>query len=153
MLVRDLFNPFLRQVGTLQVVAKVLSRHIKLKPNLVVAKALAGQARSFNRIFAFFYLLLSGATLIVEMDGLVRLHRQISDGEAHAGEQIAGMPFDLGNHPASFAPGCRLLLEYIVKPANIVGWAAYGSLQQMHDRLLQDGVAFEAGGVPVAVCF
>lgn len=98
-------------------------------------------------------MLLSGAALIVETDGPVQLHQQISDGEDHAEEQIAGMQFDLSNHPASFAPGRRLVFKVMVEPANVVGWAAYGALQQMLDKLLQDGVAFEADGVQVAFCF
>lgn len=74
-------------------------------------------------------MLLGCAALIVEADDPVWLHRRVGDDEAHAGEQIAGMLFDLGNHAASFAPGRRLVFEVMVEPANVVGWAAYGALQ------------------------
>ena len=119
-------SDFLRQFGTLEEVAKVVSQRMKLKPDLVVTKALAGQG---HRILAFLHVRLGCAALIVETDDPVRLHRQISDDEAQAGEQIATMPLDLGNHAASFAPGRRLVFEVMVEAANVVGWAAYGALQ------------------------
>jgi hypothetical protein len=48
--------------------------------------------------------LLRRATLIVEPDDPVWFHWQVGDNKADAGEQLAGMPFDLGNDPPWFVP-------------------------------------------------
>ena len=77
---------------------------MKLKSDLVVAEALARQSRPVDRIFAFLDVLFSRATLIVKTDDPVRLHRQIGNHEAHAREQITGVPLDLGDDAAGLLP-------------------------------------------------
>jgi hypothetical protein len=58
--------------------------------------------------------LLGGAALVVEPHHHpVRLHRQVGDDEADTREQLARMPFDLGNHTARLVPGRGLILEVL----------------------------------------
>ena len=87
---------------------------MKLKADLVLRYALAGQPRPVDRLLAFFDVLLGGATLIVEMDDPVRVHGQVGDDETDAGEQLAGMPLYLGDDLSWFVPGRRLILEVTV---------------------------------------
>ena len=77
---------------------------MKLKPDLIAPEPLAGQPRPVDRMLAFLDVLFCGATLIVEANDPVWLHRQVGDDKTHAGEKIAGVPFHLGNNPAYFAP-------------------------------------------------
>jgi hypothetical protein len=63
--------------------------------------------------------LLGGAPLIVEPHHPVRVHRQVGDYEAHAGEQLARGPLDFGNHPAWFVPTLRLILEILMETLDL----------------------------------
>jgi len=48
---------------------------MKLKPNLFLRHPLAGQPGPIDRLLAFLDVLLGGASLVVELDDLARLHR------------------------------------------------------------------------------
>jgi hypothetical protein len=48
-------------------------------------------------LLAFFDMRLCRSALVVKPDDPVRLHRQVGDDETDAGEQLAGMPLDLGD--------------------------------------------------------
>lgn len=104
----------LGKVCALQEDAEIVGQRVKLKADLVLRHALAGQPRPVDRLLTFFDVLLGGATLIVEMDDPVRVHRQVGDDETDAGEQLAGMPLYLGDDPSWFIPGRRLILEVTV---------------------------------------
>lgn len=95
---------FLWQVHTLKKDAEVVGQCVKLKPDLIVTELLAGQTGPSDGILAFFDVLLCGATLIVEAKQLFGRKGEVGDDKAEAGEQLTGMPFDLGNHPAGLAP-------------------------------------------------
>ena len=82
MLVSDLFGQF----SALEKVAKVVGQCMKLQPDLVVTEPFAGQSRPVDRVFAFFYVLLSSATLIVEVDDPLWLHRQVGDDKTDTRE-------------------------------------------------------------------
>ena len=84
--------------------AEILGQRVKLKADLVLRHALAGQARPVDRLLAFLDVLLGCAKLIVEMDDSVRVHGQVGDYETDAGEQIAGMPLYLGDAPVLRPP-------------------------------------------------
>ncbi len=60
----------LRQRQRAQEVAEVISEHMELKPNRIVAEAVARKPGSVDRVFAFLDPLLRRAALIVEGDGL-----------------------------------------------------------------------------------
>ena len=77
---------------------------MELQADLVLRHALAGQPCPIDRLLAFFDVLLCRAALILEADDPVRLHRQVGDDKADAREQLAGMPFYLGDNPARLAP-------------------------------------------------
>ncbi len=64
---------------------------------------------------SFLDVLLSCAASILEAGDLVRLHGQVGDDEAHAGEQLARMPLDLGDDAARLVPGRSLILEILMK--------------------------------------
>ena len=55
----------------------------------------------------------------LEAGDLVRLHGQVGDDEAHAGEQLARMPLDLGDDAARLVPGRSLILEVLVKALDL----------------------------------
>ena len=77
---------------------------MKLKSDLIIAEPFAGEPRPVDRVFAFLDVLFRCSALIVEPDDPVRFHRQIGDDEAHAREQITGVPLDLCDDAARFAP-------------------------------------------------
>lgn len=141
------------QISMAKEAAEIVCQRMKLKPDLVVAEPLAGEQRPVDRVFTFLDVLLSCATLIVEADDPLRLHRQVGDDKAHAGEQVAGVPFHLGNDPAGFAPGSCLILKVMVEAPHIIGWATHWALQEMRDSLLKHSVALQTDGVEVAFCF
>lgn len=70
-------------------------------------------------VFAFLDVLLGGAALVVEAHHPVWFHRQVDDDEADFGEQVARVPFDLGDRPARLVPGCRLILEVFVEALDL----------------------------------
>lgn len=104
---------------------------MKLKPDLIVAEPLAGKPCPVDRVFAFLDVLFGCGALIVEADDPVRLHRQIGDDKADAGEQVTGVPLHLGDDAAGCVPRCGLILEVMEETTNIVGWAANRTLQQV----------------------
>lgn len=66
-------------------------------------------AASFEFACSFGY-----SALVVEPDHPVPLQGQIGDDEADLWEQLARMPFDLGNDTARLVPTQRLILEILV---------------------------------------
>ena len=85
----------LGKVRALQEDAEIVRQCMKLKQHLVLRHALAGQARPVDRLLAFLDMLLGGASLIVEVDDSVGLHRKVGHDEADAGNS---------------SPGCHLTL-------------------------------------------
>lgn len=72
----------LGQVCALQENTEVVGQCMKLKSHLVLDHALAGQARPIDRLLAFLDALLNGATLIVETDDPVWVHRKVGHDKA-----------------------------------------------------------------------
>src|SRR3546814_19250709 len=104
--------------------------------------------RSAKGIFAFLDVLLCGAALVVEPHHPVWLHRQVGDDEADFGEQLARMPFDLGDDAARLVPGRRLILEVLEEPFALgPRRPSHGPCQPMPDLLAQDGVGGQTAGV------
>ncbi len=62
-------------------------------------------------MLAFLDVLLSGAARVVEPNHRVQLHRQVSEDEADAREQLTRTPLDLGKIAAIFVPRCDLILK------------------------------------------
>ena len=105
-------------------------------------------------VFALLDMLLGGAAPVVEPDHPVRLHRQIGDDEADTREQLARMPFDLGDHAALFVPGGRLIVEILEEPFDLgQRWSPHGPRQPMRDLFAQDVVGRQPNGVEVACLF
>ena len=77
---------------------------MQLQPDLIVTEPLAGQAGPCDGVLTFLDMLLGCATLIVKPKQLFRRKGKVGDDVASFGKQLAGMPFDLGNDPAGFAP-------------------------------------------------
>ena len=92
------------QVDATQESGRITGQCVQLQPHLVVAEALARQPRPAEGVFAFPDVLFGGAASIVEASDLIRLHGQVGDNEAHAGEQLARMPLDPGDHTAFPVP-------------------------------------------------
>lgn len=126
---------------------------MKLKPHLVLCHALAGQARPVDRLLTFFDVLLGGATLIVEMDDPVGVHRQVGHDEADAREQLAGMPLNLGNNALVFVPRRRLIIEIAVEAPHVVGRISHRALKQMRNLTLQNTIGTQPDGIEVALRF
>ena len=92
---------------------------MKLQPRLVVTELLARQPCPAEGILALFDLLLGRASSVVVAGDLIGLHGQVGDDEAHAGEQLARMPLDLGDDAARLVPGRSLILEVLVKALDL----------------------------------
>ena len=69
-----------RKVSALQADTEIVGQCVKLKADLVLRHALAGQSRPVDSLLAFLDVLLGGAASIVEAGDLVRLHRQVDQG-------------------------------------------------------------------------
>jgi hypothetical protein len=70
------------------------------------------------------------------------------------GEQLARMPFDLGDHAALLVPGCRLILEVLEEPLDLgQRRPPHGPRQPMRDLLAQDVVGGQPDGVEIARFF
>lgn len=109
----------LGQLDAAQKCCQVVGQRVQLQPNLVVAEPLARQPGPAESVFTLLDVLLGGAASIVEAGDLVRLHGKVGDDEADLREQLARMPFDLGNDPARPVPGCGMILELLVKPIHL----------------------------------
>ena len=141
------------QISALQEDPQIVSQRMKLKSNLVLRHALAGQPGPVDRLLAFLDVLLHRAALIVEPNDPVRLHRQVGGDEADAGKQLAWMPLDLGNNTAGFVPGRRLILYVAVDTLHAFWWASNRALEQMRDPDLRNAIGAKADGVEISSRF
>jgi len=107
------------QVDAAQEGGQIVGQCVQLQPHLVVAEPSARQPRPAKGILALLDVLLGGAALVVEPHHPVWFHRQVGDDEADFGEQLARMPFDLGDHPARLVPRRRLILEVLVEALDL----------------------------------
>ena len=99
-------------------------------------------------------MLLRGAALVVEPHNPIRLHRQVAAGEADAREQLARVPFDLGDNAARLLPGRCLILEILVEAFDLgQRRSPHGPGQPMRDPLSQDFVGRQPDSVEVACLF
>jgi len=64
----------------------------------------AGGARPDDCLLALFDVLFGGASWVVDAEDQIRLHRQVGYGDAAPGEQLIGMPFNLGDDTVGFVP-------------------------------------------------
>ena len=94
----------LRKRESAQKVGEVVGKRVKLEPHCVAPHRSTRQRGPFDRVLALLDVLLGGATLVVEDHDPVGTVRQIGDDKADAWVKLAGMPFDLGNHPPFPAP-------------------------------------------------
>lgn len=122
----------------------IASQCMELQAHLVLRHALAGQSGPVDLLLAFLDVLLGGAALVVEADDPVRFHRHVGDHEAHAREQLAGMPFHLGDDPTGLVPGCRLILEVAVDALNAFWRISHRPLEQIRDFALKNAVGAQA---------
>lgn len=148
------FRHGLRQFDTAQDGGQVIGQRVQLQPHLVVAELPAGQPCLAKGIFAFLDVLLGGAALVVEHHDPVWLHWQVGDAEPDTREQLARMPFDLGDHTARFVPGSRLILEVLVEALHLgQRRSSHGPGQPVRDLLSQDFVGWQPDGVEIARLF
>jgi len=82
------------------------------------------------------------------------VHRRIGDDETYVGEQLARMPFDLGDYTARLVPALRLIREVRVEPLHLgLGGAPNRPGQQVRDLFLEHCVGGQPDGVKIAVFF
>lgn len=93
-------------------------------------------------------MLLGRTALVVKSHPPVRLHRLVGDDEAGTREQLAWMPFDLGNHPAFLGPGRGSILEILEEPLHLgLRRSTHGPCEPMGDLLAHSGVGGQLDGV------
>src|SRR6476620_6964868 len=109
---------------------------MKLKPHGVGGERAARQPCPPDRALALFDPLLRCAALMVEGDNPLSRAGQVGDDEADAWIKLAGMPLDLGDHPARLRPACRLIAEVGVVASHLVRGAADRAFEQVADPLL-----------------
>ena len=83
-----------------QEIAEIVDESVKQETDRVRGKHSARRAVPIDSLLALLDPLLAGAALIVEGDDPQGLTAQIGDDEANAGIKLAGVPYDIGNHPA-----------------------------------------------------
>lgn len=98
-------------------------------------------------------MLLCRSALVVEPDDPVWFHWQIGDNEADAREQLAGMPFHLGDDTTGFVPRCRLILEVAVDALHAFWRTTHRALEQMRNLALKNAIGPKADGVKIAFRF
>ena len=76
--------------------------------------------------------------MIVEGDNPFSRARQVGDDEADAGIKLAGVPLDLGHHPARTLPALRLLAEVGVVPSDLARRTPNRALEQVAYPLLKN---------------
>ena len=144
----------LRQFDAAQEGRQVLGQRVQLQSDLVVAEPLARQPRPAEGILALLDVLLGGATLVVELHHPVGFHRQVGDDEAHAGEELARMPFDLGDDTALLLLALRPVVEILVEPVHLgQRGSPYRPRQPVRDLLAQDGISGQPDGVEITCLF
>ena len=72
---------------------------------------MARQVSAVQSVLAFLDPLFRSAPVIVKGDNPFGGPRQVGDDEADAGNQFAGVPFDLGNDTAFLVPRSGLIAE------------------------------------------
>ena len=92
------------QISTVRKNPEIAGQCMKLKPHLVVAKPLAGQPRPVAGLLTFLDVLLGGATLVVETDDPIGVHRQVGYDKANTWKQLTRMPFHPGDHSTGLVP-------------------------------------------------
>src|SRR6516162_9275732 len=113
---------------------------MELEADGIGGEGSAGQPRPFNRALAFLDPLFRRAALVVEGDDALRRPRQVGHDEADARIQFAGVPLDLGYHPAAFVPALCLIAEAGVVAPHLVWRSPDRALEQISDLDLQDPV-------------
>src|SRR3954467_2770692 len=84
---------------------------MELKAHSIGGEGPAGQSRPFDRVLAFFDILLARAAPVIEGDDALRGGRQVGDNEPGVRVPLARMPFDLGYDVAGLVPAHRLIAE------------------------------------------
>ena len=103
--------------------------------------------------FSLFDVLLSGATLIVELNDPVCLHWHIGNDKTNPREQFTRMPFHLGDDTTGFVPGRSLILEVAAGASHMVGRTAHRALEQMRNLALKNTIGAEPDGIEIALRF
>ena len=143
----------LGQISALQEDTGIVGQCVKLKADLVLRHALAGEARPVDCLLSLFDVLLSGATLIVEPDDPVCLHWHIGNDKTNPREQFTRMPFHLGDDTTGFVPGRSLILEVAAGASHMVGRTAHRALEQMRNLALKNTIGAEPDGIEIALRF
>lgn len=111
-------------------------------------------ARPVKGILALLNMLLGIAAAIVKAGYLVLIHLLVGDDEAHAGQQLSRMSFDLGDDAALLVPGRSLALEVLVKAFDLGHrMPPSGPFQPMRDLLPQDAVRRQPGVIEIVRLF
>ena len=120
---------------------------VKLKPDHIVAEAMAGKACPGDGAFAFLYPLFRRAPAIVELRRPLGTTGQLGDHETDAGIRFAGMPFRLGDHPTGLVPALGPIAEARVGAPDLLRRSPDRPLQQMGDAVLEHPVGWKAEDV------
>ena len=98
-------------------------------------------------------MLLSGATLIVELNDPVCLHWHIGNDKTNPREQFTRMPFHLGDDTTGFVPGRSLILKVAAGASHMVGRTAHRALEQMRNPALKNTIGAQTDGIEIALRF
>ena len=121
---------------------------MQLQPHLVVVEPAARQPRPVEGVFAFLDVLLGGAAPVIEAHHPVGFHRQVGDDEADTREQLARVPFDLGDHTALLVARRGLIVEIDEEAFHLSQRGPpHGPRQPVRDLLAQDAVGGQPDGV------
>src|SRR5829696_369025 len=104
---------------------------MKLEADGVGLHRPARQPRPPDRILTLSDPLLRRAALIVKGEHPLGWAAQVRDQKAHPGIEFTRMPLHLGHDPARVAPALGLVAEAGVETADVVGWAAHRTCEQV----------------------
>src|ERR1017187_9594837 len=133
-------------------VPKVVGQDEEMQSDLVVVEFVARQPRPLNRILALLDPLLGGSPLIVKPDDPYCRSDEIRPDEAYPREQLAFVPFDLGDHSTGPVPALRLVGEVGIADQGRIRGTAHRPGQERLDLPLQDIVSRKADRVVVSFC-
>ena len=111
---------------------------MKLEPHRVGGECPARQPCPFDRAFALFDPLLTGATLVVEGNDALGRTAHVGHDEPDARIKLARMPFDLGDDPPRLAPASGLIAEARIGSTHMERRTPDRPCEQITDPVLQD---------------
>ena len=123
----------LRQRELAEEIPEVVRQGQREAPHRIVSEVVAVYPRPFDRVLPFLNPLLHGPSLVVEMDNILRSHREVRNDGADTGEELPAIPLHFRDLTPGLTTSCTLVLDVVVSNNGRLRRAARGSDKELLD--------------------